>query len=189
MAYVYSILILMFPTSEGAPERLFIYSYFIYLFHFVLFLLFRTNHMFDLFGFVMFSGAFFCGGGATRVRSSRDETGECQFTLEAPCLVPGECEFTSGAPCLVPGECEFTSGAHTHIRPWFNIFSAVWAWLLYTWGAPSFVPITRMCPLLNDGGICENIHAWCEHVSHPWRGRPQPKLAKRAYYHNLNPKP
>jgi hypothetical protein len=38
--------------------------------------------------------------------------------------------------------------------------------------------------LLNDGGVCESIRDWCVYVLHPWRGRPQPKLAKRAYYHH-----
>jgi hypothetical protein len=40
-----------------------------------------------------------------------------------------------------------------------------------------------MSRLLNDGELGENIRGWCECVSNLWRGRPQPKLAKRAYYH------
>jgi hypothetical protein len=44
-----------------------------------------------------------------------------------------------------------------------------------------------MSRLLNDRGVCENIRDWCEYVSHPWRGRPQPKLAKRDYYHHHHP--
>jgi hypothetical protein len=31
------------------------------------------------------------------------------------------------------------------------------------------------------GESCENIRDWREYISHPWRGRPQPKLAKRGY--------
>ena len=33
------------------------------------------------------------------------------------------------------------------------------------------------------GKICENRRDLCEYISRPRRGRPQPKLAKRAYYH------
>jgi hypothetical protein len=35
--------------------------------------------------------------------------------------------------------------------------------------------------------LCENIRDWCEYISHPWRGRPRPKLAKRSYSHHHDP--
>jgi len=38
------------------------------------------------------------------------------------------------------------------------------------------LPWTRMCWLLNAGGVCgfHYVRNWCGHVSHSWRRRPQP---------------
>jgi hypothetical protein len=44
-----------------------------------------------------------------------------------------------------------------------------------------FLPITRMFRRSSmTGELCENICDWCVYITHPWRGRPQPKFGQMS---------